>query len=338
VILDRWESSLYLHGEPTRVSVSEYRRLLNDEEVMREDGTVLTIEDGPFLFVPDEEFIERGGPGSGHHGHAGRPGEVGGSEPGEGGGGIRGEGKSYRGGTFTPLSGLELESFARMVDPNNKMDPATSIGWESPRGKFPMRDPETGEVGWLEGGRDPVLAHIENQYKNFSLEVGTAILEDGTLITRAIGSPDGISFETDDIEAMMSAADRGETLIFTHNHPGVEQFPDAVYTLSGRDVESTLKMGFSEVRATTPNGTYYMKILDREAASDISDVILGVYGIALEGNIRLAGYDPDSAEMTEVKFMSPDHANAYSQSADLAWQEVSEIFADVLEYGLEKKK
>ena len=27
------------------------------------------------------EVIERGGPGSGHHGHAGRPGEVGGSQP-----------------------------------------------------------------------------------------------------------------------------------------------------------------------------------------------------------------------------------------------------------------
>lgn len=39
------------------------------------------------------DWIARGGPGSGHHGHAGRPGEVGGSEPGSGGRGRRLQGR-----------------------------------------------------------------------------------------------------------------------------------------------------------------------------------------------------------------------------------------------------
>ena len=33
-----------------------------------------------------DELAEKGGPGSGHHGHAGRPGQRGGSAPGKGGG------------------------------------------------------------------------------------------------------------------------------------------------------------------------------------------------------------------------------------------------------------
>jgi len=56
----------------------------------------LTIETG-----------QKGGPGSGHHGHAGRPGQRGGSAPGKGGGGISSE-------TFYHLTGPEnIESIRR---------------------------------------------------------------------------------------------------------------------------------------------------------------------------------------------------------------------------------
>ena len=42
----------------------------------------------PWRYVVDAEGLEiKGGPGSGHHGHAGRPGKRGGSAPGKGGGG-----------------------------------------------------------------------------------------------------------------------------------------------------------------------------------------------------------------------------------------------------------
>lgn len=47
---------------------------------------VIGAETFPALVVIDREaisIIERGGPGSGHHGHEGRPGEVGGSQPGD---------------------------------------------------------------------------------------------------------------------------------------------------------------------------------------------------------------------------------------------------------------
>lgn len=48
------------------------------------DGRRLTLDDAPFFPVfPETEVVERGGPGSGHHGHKGRPGKVGGSQPGD---------------------------------------------------------------------------------------------------------------------------------------------------------------------------------------------------------------------------------------------------------------
>jgi predicted kinase len=55
---------------------------------------------GPLRFGPEvwqepsREALAKGGPGSGNFGHAGRPGEVGGSAPGEGGGSARDEGAS----------------------------------------------------------------------------------------------------------------------------------------------------------------------------------------------------------------------------------------------------
>lgn len=58
------------------VTEGEFMRLLAGEPVVHGlTRRVLTLEDGPFTIA------ERGGPGSGHHGHAGRPGEVGGSAP-----------------------------------------------------------------------------------------------------------------------------------------------------------------------------------------------------------------------------------------------------------------
>lgn len=86
--LDRYEGvSRYGDDAPERMSVTpeEHLRLLADETVTRPDGTQIAPEDGPFEVKPDEDAIERGGPGSGHFGHEGRPGQVGGSAPGGGG-------------------------------------------------------------------------------------------------------------------------------------------------------------------------------------------------------------------------------------------------------------
>ena len=52
-------------------------------------------------------FIEKGGAGSGHHGHAGRPGEVGGSLPGQGGRGPTGVSGSKDIGPFTVIENNE---------------------------------------------------------------------------------------------------------------------------------------------------------------------------------------------------------------------------------------
>lgn len=79
--LDRKDDRLYVE-DAIKVTASQRLALMHGETV-EIDGVDYTIDDGPFIMVlPEEdEVVERGGPGSGHHGHAGRPGEVGGSLP-----------------------------------------------------------------------------------------------------------------------------------------------------------------------------------------------------------------------------------------------------------------
>lgn len=57
------------------------------DPIAASDAAALLGLDGDFYDIGTYviRFVERGGPGSGHHGHEGRPGEVGGSKPGDGG-------------------------------------------------------------------------------------------------------------------------------------------------------------------------------------------------------------------------------------------------------------
>jgi len=70
--------------------------VINDIKYYFETGEI-TEEFGTPHFMWDSKTISDGGPGSGNHGHAGRPGQVGGSAPGEGGGGNGSEGKKSDG-------------------------------------------------------------------------------------------------------------------------------------------------------------------------------------------------------------------------------------------------
>jgi len=62
------------------LTVAQMELLLRDGEVKTADGLV-RIADGPFRLRRPPDLRQRGGPGSGHFGHEGRPGEVGGSLP-----------------------------------------------------------------------------------------------------------------------------------------------------------------------------------------------------------------------------------------------------------------
>lgn len=96
-IMDRYEGADRYSGIRTRVTGAQFVRLIEGETV-EVDGHPITMDDGPFEIVPEADvegtvhplgilgfnWEERGGPGSGDFGHAGRPGEVGGSAPGGG--------------------------------------------------------------------------------------------------------------------------------------------------------------------------------------------------------------------------------------------------------------
>lgn len=77
-----------------------------------------------------EGFEERGGPGSGHHGHEGRPGEVGGSVAGEGGASRRLGITSYREGkTFDEVE-RDLGVFSdRLNQISGVTDVKTAVAW-----------------------------------------------------------------------------------------------------------------------------------------------------------------------------------------------------------------
>jgi len=82
-------------------------------------------EEPPFPTDDPEDMVERGGPGSGHFGHAGRPGEVGGSLPGDG------QPDDFHSGAFSD-EGMSKD-YVRQVD---KVSKGGFVGKESmPLGK-----------------------------------------------------------------------------------------------------------------------------------------------------------------------------------------------------------
>lgn len=78
-IIDRKDDQKYVGDGAKPVTVEQYASLITGNTV-EIDGKTISIDDGPF-YVPTDDLTERGGPGSGHRGHEGRPGEVGGSLP-----------------------------------------------------------------------------------------------------------------------------------------------------------------------------------------------------------------------------------------------------------------
>ena len=81
IVLDRWDRVRPDDTDAIPVSPEQYRNLIFGNTITIQ-GVNLTIEDGPFAIETSRvSAVERGGPGSGHHGHRGRPGERGGSLP-----------------------------------------------------------------------------------------------------------------------------------------------------------------------------------------------------------------------------------------------------------------
>jgi hypothetical protein len=76
-VLDKAQDGDY--GQAISIPLFAYEQLIRGATVVV-GGIEYTLDDGPFV-VGTPKLEERGGPGSGHHGHKGRPGKRGGSLP-----------------------------------------------------------------------------------------------------------------------------------------------------------------------------------------------------------------------------------------------------------------
>jgi hypothetical protein len=95
----------------------------------------------------------KGGPGSGNFGHAGRPGEVGGSAPGGGGGGVA---------AGTTTAAENMPAAAGRVKDEEKTHLATQrIGKVAPLGALPKFYDHFAKGDWKPAGRDAVANHVE---------------------------------------------------------------------------------------------------------------------------------------------------------------------------------
>jgi hypothetical protein len=109
-------------------------------------GTILAIRDVRAVKeMPTEKLIQRGGPGSGHHGHRGRPGEVGGSLPSGAAGPSKPLGKTEVGITSAKPGKPSRQVFNEMRKFEDRLKKLRTV-------RNPSVKPGLG--GW-EGGREP---------------------------------------------------------------------------------------------------------------------------------------------------------------------------------------
>jgi hypothetical protein len=183
--------------------------------------------------------IRRGGPGSGHHGHRGRPGKVGGSLP---------SGQGYRVIEKEGLTKVDLQSMARS---------------ERAEGGFrhAVWDEETGEAR-IYTDMDAVLDYYAEQDRKLDYEVHRFILGDGKS-QFVKGTKYHVKLNEQDllgmIELMKQAEEKNLRYVDVHNHPrNVTAISDLDIPPSYDDYDLAMNMGFKEWHVVTPNGKFVM--------------------------------------------------------------------------------
>ena len=106
-----------------------------------------------------------------------------------------------------------------------------------------------------------ILYDIETAKCELDYEVGTLISPDGTVIKEYTGSAHGIYIPEEERHLFEGA-------IFTHNHPSGRCF-------TTKDVVSAANMQVSEMRASTPQGTFFsLRATSEEVNRSIGKVML----------------------------------------------------------------
>lgn len=186
--------------------------------------------------------IYRGGPGSGHFGHKGRPGKVGGSLP-------SGHGQAYRVVEKDSLTKGDLEKLA--IEERRESGEFRHAVW----------DEETGEAR-IYTDMDAVLEYYAEHDRKLDHEVHRFILGDGKSVFIE-GDKLSVKLSEQDLFAMLNltkeAKEKDLRYVAFHNHPrNATAVPDLDIPPSFDDYDLAMKMGWKEWHVVTPNGKFVM--------------------------------------------------------------------------------
>lgn len=155
----------------------------------------------------------KGGPGSGHHGHAGRPGKVGGSKP------------------STELGmDIELEGHISLhVDDSEDERMAARERWEEATkvSGFSFHH-STGDETHLFSDRDEAVEWVRNDLKGIHQREESYFFTEDEGHWKP-GGPDSVGIGANTIKKMRKAAKDGQRIIHLHNHPddGITTMPSS---------------------------------------------------------------------------------------------------------------
>ena len=206
--------------------------------------------------------VERGGPGSGHHGHAGRPGKVGGSLPGAG----TGLGEFDFEGSQPGAGGKGY----RKIPFDNTYDTAPT----GLRRLAKKEQEETGEFRWaywdnsnpddvhtkMFEDKEAAMEFIANEMRKLDYEIHYAFSDATMIFEHTQKDAHRITFDHQDVLAMMelSKYPQNTNIIDIHNHPPQKSGVDIPPSFSDFDF-SMGPLQTNEWWVVTPHGKYVVK-------------------------------------------------------------------------------
>jgi len=214
----------------------------NLQQIQKEVGALLGL-------------LERGGPGSGHHGHAGRQGKVGGSQPGKG----------------TGLGEFDFGSEPSRGYRKIPFDHTYATGPIGLRRLAKKEQQETGEFRWAYWDlSDPDDAHtkmfedkeaamefIADQIRELDYEIHYSFSDATMIFKHTQNDSHRIKFNSQDISALIELSNKPENtnIINLHNHPPQKSGIDIPPSFSDFDFAMS-QQKTDEWWVVTPNGKY----------------------------------------------------------------------------------
>jgi hypothetical protein len=185
-----------------------------------------TPEDRLIAAGEEPGIVMRGGPGSGFQGHAGRPGEVGGSLP--------------AGGTAVPISESQAEvpqEYEAIEKFGGQWDHSKSVDWDHING----------------------VKQAENEIRGLDRETLIAIDATGAERFRKIGDETSVPIDDIDTEKITDAEYEHIDEIMIHNHPGTADDRSFGGSFSMDDIDTAVTHFAEEIRAIAPEADYLFR-------------------------------------------------------------------------------